>query len=153
MSGFEVAGVVLALLPLAIKAARAYAVILSSNRTAKYELTKLIQDLETEEACLRNTCELLLMGIVPHNAVDKLVKTPFGPEWEPFNEKMRLRLWHTHASFVKHIDEMLAATKELHEKLCVTADGEVKHLTLDLRTLTISPCVQSPAMVSICTRL
>ncbi|KAK4107428.1 hypothetical protein N656DRAFT_840433 [Canariomyces notabilis] len=114
MSGFEVAGVILALLPLAIKAARAYADILSSNRTAKYELTKLIQDLETEEACLQNTCELLLMGIVPHNA--------------PFNEKMRLRLWHTHASFVKHIDEMLAATKELHKKLCVTADGEPKFM-------------------------
>lgn len=125
MSGFEIAGVVLALLPLAVKAAQVYAEILSTHKAAKHELTKLIQDLETEEACLRNTCELLLTGVAPRTAVDKLVETPFGPEWQPFNKQMRLRLWHTHDNFVKQIGEMLAATRELHGKLCVKADGEV----------------------------
>ncbi|KAK0712066.1 hypothetical protein B0H67DRAFT_493349 [Lasiosphaeris hirsuta] len=125
MPGFEVASVVLTLLPLAIKATGSYAEILSMHKVAKYDLAKFVQGLETEEACLRNTCELLLTGVAPRAAVDKLVETPFGPEWEPFNKQMRLRLWHTHDQFVKQVADMLAATQELHEKLCVTTDGEV----------------------------
>jgi ABC-type uncharacterized transport system YnjBCD permease subunit len=124
MSGFEIVGVVLGVLPLAIKAAQGYLAILSAHRTAKRDITELIQDLQTEEACLRNTCELLLTGVAPRAAVDKLVETPFGPEWEPFEKQLRLRLWRNHGEFMKQTIELQEAARELQRKLCIYQDGD-----------------------------
>ena len=125
MSGFEVVGVVLGTLPIAVKAVQGYLNILSAQRTAKRDLTELIQDLQTEEACLRNTCELLISGVAPCSVVDKLVENPLGPEWNQFDKQLRLRLWRTHGEFVKQATELLAATRELQEKLRIHQDGKV----------------------------
>ena len=125
MSGFEVAGVVLGVLPLAIKAAKAYMDILSSMKDAKRNLKALVHDLETEQIRLETTCEVLLDGIVPHLVIDRLVRAPLGPEWALYSDQLRLRLWTTSIKFEEQVSEMLGAVKELQAKLCMEADGSV----------------------------
>lgn len=125
MSGFEIVGVVLGALPIVVKAVQVYLDIFSAHRTAKRDLTELIQDLQTEEACLRNTCELLISGVAPRSMVDKLVENPLGPEWNQFDKQLRLRLWMTHGEFKNQARKLLAATQELQEMLRVHQDGKV----------------------------
>jgi hypothetical protein len=125
MSGFEIAGIVLGALPLAVKALEGYMGLLSNVRHAPRDLKALIRDLETEQLRLQNTCELLLNGVAPPSVIDKLIQTPFGPDWEPFNDRLRLRLWTTCGKFEEQVAEMRMAANELSAKLCLDADGSV----------------------------
>lgn len=125
MSGFEVAGVVLGVLPLAVKALEAYIGVLSNVRHAQRDLKALIRDLETEQLRLQNTCELLLNGVAPPSVIDKLIQTPFSPDWNPYNDRLRLRLWTTCGKFEEQVAEMQMAANELRAKLGLEADGSV----------------------------
>ncbi|KAM0553114.1 hypothetical protein ACHAPJ_007663 [Fusarium lateritium] len=127
MSGFEVAGVVLGVLPLAIEALKGYRTMLSWMRDADRNLKALIQDLETEQARLRVTCEVLLDGIAPLSRIDAMIEKPFGPEWNQFNDNIRVRLWTTTGRFKEHAREMKEAAEELREKLCIEADGKANY--------------------------
>ncbi|KAK3296435.1 uncharacterized protein B0H64DRAFT_170279 [Chaetomium fimeti] len=126
MSGFEVAGVVLGVLPLAIGAAKGYMGILSSMRDAKRNLKALVHDLETEQIRLETTCEVLLDGIVPPSAVDRMIRTPLGSEWKLYNDQLKLRLWTTSKKFEEQVTEMQKAVEELRAKLCMERDGSTK---------------------------
>ncbi|KAM7214863.1 hypothetical protein V8F06_009771 [Rhypophila decipiens] len=126
MSGMEVAGVVLGVLPLAIKAVKQYMDILSSVKDAKRGLKALLQDLETEQIRLETTCEVLLDGVVPHDAIDRLIGSPLGSEWKPYGERLRLRLWTTAQKFEEQVAEMRAAVEELRTKLCIEPDGTIR---------------------------
>lgn len=125
MSGIEVAGVVLGVLPLAIKAVKEYMDILSSVKDAKRTLKFLLQDLETEHIRLETTCEVLLDGVVPPSAIDRLIRAPLGPEWRLYNDRLRLRLWTRSRKFEEQIGEMQMAVNELRTKLCIESDGSV----------------------------
>jgi hypothetical protein len=125
MSGFEVVGVVLGVLPLAIEALKSYRAILSRIRSADRDLRALIQDLETEQVRLRTTCEVLLDGIAPLSRIDDIVKKPFGPEWKQFDENIRGRLWTSMDTFRDNAREMEKAAEELSEKLGHNADNQV----------------------------
>jgi len=125
MTGFEVVGIVLGALPIAVKAAQGYMAILSSVKDAHRNLKALIRDLETENIRLQTTCELLLDGIAPPSVVDKLIQTPFGPDWKPYNDQLRLRLWTTAGKFEEQVVEMRNAADELRAKLCLEPDGSV----------------------------
>ncbi|KAF9770810.1 hypothetical protein IL306_011580 [Fusarium sp. DS 682] len=125
MSGIEVVGLILAVLPPAIKALREYRAMLSRVRGADRDLKALIQDLETEQIRLQTTCEVLLDGIAPLSRIDEMVKKPFGPEWEQFSDNIRERLWTTMGTFEEHAKEMQEAAQELREKLCIKEDGQV----------------------------
>ncbi|KAH7242649.1 hypothetical protein BKA59DRAFT_441911 [Fusarium tricinctum] len=124
MSGIEVVGVVLAVLPLAIEALKAYKAMLSRVRGADRDLKALIQDLETEQVRLQTTCEVLLDGIAPLSRIDEIVKKPFEPEWEQFSDNIRERLWTTMNTFKEHARVMQEAAEELREKLCIKEDGQ-----------------------------
>ncbi|KAK7413083.1 hypothetical protein QQX98_008031 [Neonectria punicea] len=131
MSGIEVVGVVLAVLPLAIEALKAYRSMLSRVRGADRDLKALIQDLETEQVRLRTTCEVLLDGLAPLSRIDDLVEKPFGPEWDQFHDDIRVRLWTATDKFQEHAKEMQEATEELKDKLCIEADGKTKLNSLE----------------------
>ncbi|CAM1503061.1 Fc.00g078370.m01.CDS01 [Cosmosporella sp. VM-42] len=124
MSGFEVIGVVLGVLPLAIKAMKEYKALLP--RPAERDLKALIRDLETEQVCLRNTCELLLEGIAPFSSIDNLIKSPFGPGWKQYSSQIRLRLWTTSTTCEEQVIGMEKAVQELREKLCIHLDGKAR---------------------------
>ncbi|CAG7561089.1 unnamed protein product [Fusarium equiseti] len=126
MSGFEVVGVVLGVLPLAIEALKSYRAILSRIRSAERDLRALIQDLETEKVRLQTTCEVLLDGIAPLSRIDDIVKKPFGPEWKQFDENIRGRLWTSMDTFRDKAKEMEEAAEELSEKLGLNADNQAK---------------------------
>lgn len=124
MSGFEVVGVVLGVLPLAIEALKAYKSTLSSMRNVERSLKALIQDLETEQVRLRTTCEVLLDGIVPLSMMDTLLETPFGPQWEPYDHQLRPRLWTSSGKFEEQATEMQKAAEGLKNNLCIQAAGK-----------------------------
>ncbi|KAI8650600.1 hypothetical protein NCS57_01394300 [Fusarium keratoplasticum] len=126
MSGIEVVGLVLGILPLAIKALQGYRAMLSGVRGADRDLKALVQDLETEQVRLQTTCEVLLDGIAPLSRIDDMVEKPFGPEWEQFSDNIRERLWKGTGKFKEHAKEMQEAAEELREKLYMEADGKAR---------------------------
>lgn len=79
MSGFEIAGVVLGVLPLVIEAAKGYMHILSSLKDARRNLKALVHDLETEQIRLETTYEVLLDGVAPPSAIDRMIRTRWAP--------------------------------------------------------------------------
>ncbi len=125
MSGFEVAGIILGVMPLAIEAAKGYMNILSSMKGARRNLKALIHDLETEQVRLETTCEVLLDGVVPPSAIDRMIQTPLGPEWKLYNDQLKLRLWTMSKKFEQQVAEMQTAAAELQAKLCMERDGSV----------------------------
>ncbi|KAM5378827.1 hypothetical protein ACJZ2D_004300 [Fusarium nematophilum] len=124
MSGIEVVGLVLGILPLAIEALKGYRAMLSRVRGADRDLKALIQDLETEQVRLQTTCEVLLDGLAPLSRIDGMVERPFGPEWDQFSDDIRVRLWTATGKFKEQAKEMQEAAEELREKLCMEADGK-----------------------------
>ncbi|XEV01668.1 hypothetical protein FSHL1_006955 [Fusarium sambucinum] len=125
MSGIEVIGLVLGILPLAIKGLKSYKSMLSDIKSANRDLTTLIHNLETEHIILLTTCELLLNDLVPLSQIDGLVKDPFGQGWGQFNDDIRVRLWTATDKFTENAKDMLSAAKELQEKLSLEEDGMV----------------------------
>lgn len=125
MSGIEIVGVVLGIIPVAVKALQGYLAVLSSVKDAQRNLKTLIRDLETEHIRLQTTCELLLNGIAPPSIIDHLIQTPFGTDWKPYNDQLRLRLWTTSGKFENQVAELQRAAQELKSKLCLEADGSV----------------------------
>ncbi|KAM0739757.1 hypothetical protein ACQRIT_004941 [Beauveria bassiana] len=127
MSGFEVIGVVLGVLgvlPAAVEAVQGYRTLLSSMRHVERDLRCLVQDLETEQVRLRTTCEMLLDGVVPYSLIDELINKPFGAEWKPYREQLRLRLWSSSATFEGQMLEMQKAAVELRDMLSIQANGK-----------------------------
>jgi hypothetical protein len=125
MSAFEVAGIVLGVLPLAINTINSYRTTLSSYKTAQNDLNWLRIDLETEQVRLQNTCEILLHDIVPFSLVDPMIKNPFGADWAKYNDKLRERLWQSWTTFEAQVQVLQAAIIELENKLCIDRSGSV----------------------------
>ncbi|KAF7548747.1 hypothetical protein G7Z17_g6849 [Cylindrodendrum hubeiense] len=126
MSGLEVIGLVVGLLPLAVQAVKCYRTILSGGRNVDRDLDALIRDLETEHVRLRTTCDVLFDGVVPLPVIDKLIETPFGPESKPYCEKLRLRLWDESGQFEEQVTEMQRAAEDLKAKLAIDEHGKTK---------------------------
>lgn len=117
MSGFEVVGVVLGALPLAIEGAKAYKKLYKIAKDVPRGLRDLIRDLETEKIRLDVTCEHLLDGVAPQHEIRELMKTPFGIAWGPYRELIDIRLWGCLDTVQYRIQEMLKASLDLKEKL------------------------------------
>ncbi|KAL1848348.1 hypothetical protein Daus18300_013630 [Diaporthe australafricana] len=120
----EAAGLVLGVIPLAIQGLKTYRNILSSLRTAKRDLDCLIRDLETEQQILQNTCEILLKGIAPDSAMDAMIRTPLGANWDAYSDEVRLRLWPSATLFKDRIEDMREAAMELQRRLAIDGNGK-----------------------------
>ncbi|KAK1777270.1 hypothetical protein QBC45DRAFT_331016 [Copromyces sp. CBS 386.78] len=119
MSGLEVAGLVLGVLPLAIKALKAYREIMSDVRGVPNDLANLIEDLETEMLRLRTSCELLLEQIVPFEDIADYLDDPMSPKWEEsaVNNKLRIRLSDAYPKFEEKVRDIRAVGLDLEKKL------------------------------------
>lgn len=122
----EAAGLVLGVIPLAIKALGTYRDILSAMKNIKRDLEYMIRDLNTEQQILQNTCETLLKGIAPDSMLDDMIEDPFGPSWSQYNNEVRLRLWRSANVFQELVEEMKKAAIELREKLAIDQNGKVR---------------------------
>ncbi|KAM4057289.1 hypothetical protein HRG_004114 [Hirsutella rhossiliensis] len=126
MSGLEVVGLVVGILPLAVKALKGYRTILSGVRNVDRDLNALIRDIETEHVRLRATCEILLDGVAPSLVMDKMIQAPFGPAWKPYNDQLRLRLWTECGQFEELVAEMWKTAQGLEAKLGIEEDGKTR---------------------------
>lgn len=130
MSGIEVAGLVLGVLPVVIQALRGYRTILSSIRNVESDIQALILGLQTEGVRLRTSSELLLEGIVPADDIDALLDHPFSEKWEALGvaNKLKIRLYDTIPTYQKMVDDMKTVEAELKRSLgfMLQEDGEVR---------------------------
>lgn len=127
MSGLDVAGLVLGALPLAVKGLKAYLELVSSLKNVRRDLQGMIRDIETERVLFQNTCESLLVDIVPPSKVDAMIEAPFGAEWKRYDDELRLRLWRSSDEFKKQVSEMKSAVEALEQKLCLLPNGQVHY--------------------------
>lgn len=122
----EAAGLVLGVIPLAIKALDTYRDVLSTIKNAKRDIEYMIRDLKTEHQILQNTCEALLRGIVPDSVLDDMIEDPFGPAWKQYEGEVRLRLWRSADVFQERVTEMRQAAMDLQQKLAIDSNGKVR---------------------------
>lgn len=142
MSGFEVAGIVLGLIPMVIKATTSYADGLSTlQRWRKYdrEIQSLNRNLETERARLKNVCEKLLLGLVPHSQIESMIDDEGGSLWreDAIQKKMKSRLWECFDVFEANIVHVREALDEINRKIEMqNGSGNVLDLNRAKFTLT-----------------
>lgn len=122
----EAAGLILGVIPLAIKAMDTYRDVLSTIKTAKRDLEYMIRDLKTEHQILQNTCETLLRGIAPDSVLDDMIEDPFGPAWKQYDGEVRLRLWRSADVFQERVTEMRQAAMDLQQRLAIDSNGKVR---------------------------
>ncbi|KAI0411390.1 hypothetical protein F5X98DRAFT_357338 [Xylaria grammica] len=125
MSGLEAAGLVLGIIPLAVKAVQCYRETFYSIKRVKRDLDYLERDLQTEQLRLQNTCETLLIGIVPPTKIHSMIEDPFGLEWKSYSDQLRLRLYTSCDKFEKCIMEMSVAAHELRQRLGIEEGSQI----------------------------
>jgi hypothetical protein len=131
MSGFEVIGVVLAVLPIAVKAAYTYRDIFKSYEKVAKEIEWLANEILTEHVRLRASVEKLLSGIVSPSNIYVLLDDPCGPESKKSEHWNRIcaRLWDSAAEFEALLQNMKEAANELNDKLMIK-EGKVPGVLL-----------------------
>jgi hypothetical protein len=94
MSGFEIAGVILATLPLIISALEHYANgIRTAKRYCRYKTVfrDMISQVDTQYGIFLNTLELLLDGLVAFERMTELLSNPGGDGWRDVKLDSKLR--------------------------------------------------------------
>jgi hypothetical protein len=132
MSGVEVAGFVLAAIPLVISFVEHYADGLRTvNRWRKYdrELKSVCRRLRSEEELFRNTCELLLHDIVSsEQEMECLISDPLGKEWanKDLEQNLRSKLSPgSYAVYMEVVEDMKDAMTAFKDRLGMKEDGKV----------------------------
>lgn len=127
MSGFEIAGIILGTIPVAISLAQEYRKAIHSWRKYDREVKSLILRLKTEGNILETHCEKLLNGIVSHAEIQPMIREPFGPLWKEthINDMARQRLWESYDAFEETVSGMQEAAEELTNKLRVNSSSQV----------------------------
>ncbi|KAF3000013.1 hypothetical protein E8E14_003939 [Neopestalotiopsis sp. 37M] len=115
MSGFEVIGVVLGAFSLVLEAVKTYHSATQDN----HDLKRIRQWVKTERLFLQNTCEKLLVSIVPNEKIAGYLEDPFGPLWKTGEAQalLRLRLWTSYELFEETVQEMRRALNALKREL------------------------------------
>lgn len=122
MSGFEVLGVILGVLPLVISALEHYEEsvgVIHRYYYYKKEIRRLVLIIRTEQVELKNTCEQLLTDIVPVHQMEELLKDPRSTSWESpeVTRRLKARLRDSYEVYMERLKEMNAALKELRSRL------------------------------------
>jgi isopentenyl diphosphate isomerase/L-lactate dehydrogenase-like FMN-dependent dehydrogenase len=130
MSGFEVAGIVLATLPLIINALEHYAKgVETVARWRKYAagITFLILTVKTQRIIFTNTLEQLLTGIVRADDMMDVLKDAGGEAWRTadIHNQLKDRLRDAYSAYVGNVEEMHKALKAMMENLALDPSGQV----------------------------
>jgi len=120
MSGFEIAGIVLATIPILTPIVQNTLRSLSTRRYDQ-QLQKLIRNLKTEQVNLQNVVERLLDGLVPASQIQTMINDPMGDLWRDPKTALgiRGRLWDRAAleTFETTIQSIKDSVDDLHKKL------------------------------------
>ena len=131
MSGFEVAGVALAVFPILVDGMTRF---VNGVQTIKYwrryrvRLQDYADIMETQRVYYQDTLEELLTGIVQsEDEIKDLMEDPKGAIWKrlEYEEKLRQRLGRSHAVYMKMADKMVNALRLMCEKLGIDSSGKV----------------------------
>lgn len=131
MSGVEVAGLVLAVLPVLVEAIKFYAEGVSTvERYFKYRvpLQSVLRALQNEKVIYLNTCETLLNGLVDNNEErEALLKDPGGPAWKNSELETRLkqRLSGGYGCYLDTMGDMQKAIENIKDLVKLDPDGKV----------------------------
>ncbi|KAI1317443.1 hypothetical protein F5Y16DRAFT_392755 [Xylariaceae sp. FL0255] len=134
MSGIEVVGLVLGIIPLVISALEHYhdgSSAASTWRRHARVIQSLTRNLRTEHGKMYNTCETLLSGIVPATRLEPMLQEPFGPSWRDQETSRRIeeRLDHMYSAFEETVKEMNSIIKELKLNLGISTRFEADEST------------------------
>lgn len=130
MSGIEVIGLVLAIIPLVISGVEYYDGAVSKVRwyiKYKGELDSLLRFLDDAQTSLMTIFDNLLSGIAPEWDIDDMVKNPLHEMWhnETIRKKIHSRLYIKAATFSNSLRDIYAAMDEMKERLDIQPDGTV----------------------------
>lgn len=130
-NGLELAGLILAAIPLIIKGLDHYA---DGVRTIKKwwryrrELESLARSLIVEKTLFCGSCEKLLNELaIDDDLFFELVENPGGPSWrgEQLDLKLRQHLGSKYSLYQAFIEDIASAVKELIKKLEIDDQGKV----------------------------
>lgn len=132
MSGLEVAGLALGVIPLILSALEFYSEGISTTKRFfryKYELQAIIDAITTERAIFTNTMELLLTGIVRPEQMSEFFSDVGGNAWQEndFKEELRDRLGGSYEAYLDILRGFLASLEIMIQKLALAPDGKVRH--------------------------
>ncbi|KAK4499606.1 hypothetical protein PRZ48_010124 [Zasmidium cellare] len=137
MSGIEVAGIVLAVIPLIITGIEVYDRKIKRRRNVLEELEDLKDELDSEYRKFRNTMELLLGDSVDDHTFNQLFSNIGGKLWSNarVEECLRNRLRQDYEIFLKYVTRMNSSVEDLQKSFPVdlekhTISGSVKRLTI-----------------------
>lgn len=131
MSGFEVAGIALAVFPILVDGMVRF---VDGKQTIKHwrQYRVRLQDyadiLETEGVYYQDTLEELLTDIVQsEDEIRDLMGDPRGAIWKKveYEEKLRQRLGRSHKVYLRTADKMMNALFSMCEKLGVDSSGKI----------------------------
>lgn len=139
MSGFEVAGITLAVFPILVDGMVRF---VTGVQTIKYwrryrvRLQEYADIIGTQGLYYQDTLEELLTGIVQsEDEIKDLLTEPRGAIWKKpeYEDKLRQRLGRSHAVYMSMSDKMINALYSMCEKLGIESSGEVGTKSYPLR--------------------
>ena len=130
ITGVEVAGLSLAILPLIVSALEHYN---DGTRPlkdfVKYRclIRIMVIDLGTQSELLRNSIEKLLDGLVSDTEIATLLENPAGPAWRERSLATRLekRLAGAYMVYMESIKNILILLEDLRDKIGLDENGQV----------------------------
>ena len=139
MSGFEVAGITLAVFPILVDGMVRF---VDGVQTIKYwrryriRLQEYADIIGTQGVYYQDTLEELLTGIVQsEDEIKDLMTEPRGAIWKKpeYEDKLRQRLGRSHAVYMSMSDKMVNALYSMCEKLGIDSSGKVGTKSYSLR--------------------
>lgn len=129
-SGIDIAGIVLAAVPLLVAACERYAEGLETIKRwwrFEREISNVKRILIAEQVILQTTCERLLEGIVSPSRLDHLLENAGSPEWkdDDLERRLKRRLGKSYGSFISGLRDMETLVHELNKMLDVSEDFQV----------------------------
>lgn len=124
MSGIEVAGIILALIPLVISGIEAYDRKIKRRRSVLEELEDLKDELDSEYRKFRNTIELLLGDSVDDHTFNQLFSNIGGKLWSNARVEscLRNRLRQDYEIFLKYVTRMNSSVEDLRKSFPADLD-------------------------------
>ncbi len=139
MSGFEVAGIALAVFPILVDGMVRFVdgvQTIKQWRRYRVRLQEYADFMGTQGVYYQDTLEELLTDIVQsEDEINDLMTQPRGAIWKKpeYEEKLRQRLGRSHAVYLMKSEKMVDALLSMCEKLGVDSSGKVGTASCTLR--------------------
>jgi hypothetical protein len=152
MSGIEIAGLVLAVIPLFISALEHYEDGLRPVRVLKLvvyrqELARYRAKLIVEYGLYDSALQELLVDVVPQQELRDMIAQGYGPHWKSaaLEDKLRKRLGRVYETYFLVMEQMQDVMARIASLLDIQRQGNVSQLSRALPTRLILPIDHWPS--------